>query len=44
MAAAGAVLAWFLVASKKPAAIPAAEQAAAAAPAGVEPQGERLAA
>jgi EmrB/QacA subfamily drug resistance transporter len=44
MAAAGALLAWFLVASKQPAAVPAAEQAAAVAPAGVEPQGERLAA
>ena len=44
MAAAGAVLAWFLIAKKLPAAVPAAEQAEAAAPAGAEPVGQRVAA
>jgi MFS family permease len=43
MALAGAVLAWFLVAKKLPAAVPAADQALAAVP-GVEPQGQRIAA
>jgi EmrB/QacA subfamily drug resistance transporter len=44
MAATGAVLAWFLIAKKVPAAVPAAEQAEAAAPLGVAPQAERVAA
>jgi MFS family permease len=44
MALAGAVLAYFLVAKKLPAAVPAADQALAAAPAGVAPQDERIAA
>jgi EmrB/QacA subfamily drug resistance transporter len=44
MALAGAILAWFLVAKKLPAAVPVAEQALGAAPEGVEPQGQRVAA
>jgi hypothetical protein len=44
MALTGAILAWFLVEKKLRSAVPAADQALGAAPGGVEPRGERIAA